>query len=83
MPAVWFTDHRHARSSEAYGRHSLANASVPVVVLLQRAVAGGDGLRLAWSGEGHEQADEWPTAVLPRAREPVDELPARDRASWL
>ena len=40
---------------------------------------------MAWSVEGADQASEaseWPTAVLPRVRESVDELHARDRAAW-
>jgi hypothetical protein len=63
-------NHRYGLA-EAYGRHSHADASTPVAVLLRRVAHGGGAVRSAWPVERSEQTaepDDWPTAVLPRVR---------------
>ena len=84
MAAGWFTHQGYAAGSETYGRHSTAHASVLVATLLRRVVASGGALRLAWSAQDKPspEADEWPTAVLPRVREVVGDLPVGDCGAW-
>lgn len=72
-------------AAERYGRHSQANADVPVFDVLQRAIDRGDAIRLAWPDEDSNQvvgdAREFPTAVLPVMR-PSDKGPPADFAWW-
>jgi hypothetical protein len=63
--------------------HGHADNAITVPDLLQRAVASGDPLRLAWQDDGDAPVmvrgyvkDEYPTAVLPRVPdEPAVPLP--------
>jgi hypothetical protein len=60
-------------SADSYGRHSQANArGLPVKALLERLVASGDAICLAWRDDQLQTSTdraEFPTAVLPVVRE--------------
>lgn len=59
-------------AAERYGKHSQANADVPVFDVLQRAIEEGEAIRLAWRDEDSNRVvndpQEFPTAVLPIVR---------------
>lgn len=65
-------------AAERYGKHSEANATVPVVEILQQAVERGEAIRLAWRNEESNSLvndrQEFPTAVLPVIRLSEDPL---------
>ena len=77
MAAVNAAKHRDEPTSaaERYGKHSQANADVPVSEVLRRAIEQGEAVRLAWRDEDHDRAiasaEEFPTAVLPVVRVPM------------
>lgn len=63
-------DQDHGDGSDRYGKHSQANANgLSVRTLLERTIAYGDAIRLAWDNEDpNALADgerDLPTAVLP------------------
>jgi hypothetical protein len=65
-------------AAERYGKHSEANAPLPVVEILRHAVERGEAIRLAWSGGDSNtvvsDSQEFPTAVLPVIRS-TDDMP--------
>lgn len=78
--------HRNEPTSaaERYGRHSQANADVPVYEVLQQAIDRGDAIRLAWPDDGSgivSDVQELPTAVLPVIRPRSNEPPENDEDS--
>lgn len=76
MAAVNVAKHRDepTGAAERYGKHSEANADVPVSEVLQRAIQRGEAIRLAWPDDDSNTAvsdlQEFPTAVLPVIRPP-------------
>lgn len=74
---------------ESYGRHSRAHASGPWATdLIQRLLAAGAPLRLAWNGEETDahpaERVEFPTAELPVIRENEHQVvkPTRETRKW-